>query len=281
MAYPTTLASFSVFFPPYREIVPIEHPRDIPRSSRPHRGAALVWGMHPKEWKNELPAVRMRPPGVALVLILPPADALQGLDDLLLLIEGCRPQSVVPFLPDPQPEELVAVLRRPPYEPEIEITEYLRWRGLRLDVNAAQLIRRTIELSADLRTVTGLARALYLSRRALGRRFLSKGLPVASHWLHFGRIMRSVFLLQSTQRSLFSIACELGYPDGFSLSNQMKRLTGIRPTDARRCLGWEWIVESWLLTEIEQGGFSPDLRRRLLATGVTADADAAPSGIVR
>lgn len=112
-------------------------------------------------------------------------------------------------------------------------------------------------MSAELRTVSALSRSLYLSRRALGRRFLSRGLPVPSHWLHFARVLRAAIQLQNSDDSLFSVASQLGYTDGFALSNQMKRLTGVRPSTARERLGWEWLVEAWLRTEARDGALTP------------------------
>jgi AraC-like DNA-binding protein len=164
------------------------------------------------------------------------------------------------------PEELTMVLRRSPNQFSVEVTEYLHWRGLELDLETRRLVRKTLDLSLDLRTVNGLARALYMSRRALGRRFLARGLPVPSHWLHFGRILRGSIKLQDPKSTLFSVGCELGYPDGFAFSNQMKRLTGLRPSIMRECFGWEWIVESWLHREAERGNLSPNLRNRLFPT---------------
>jgi AraC-like DNA-binding protein len=131
-------------------------------------------------------------------------------------------------------------------------------------MDARRLIRKTVELSLELHTVTALARSLYLSRRALGRRFLSRGLPVPSHWLHFGRILRAALRLQNTDETLASAAYHFGYPDAFAFSNQMYRLTGVRPSEARRCLGWEWLVEAWLQTERGTGGLSEDLARTLV-----------------
>ena len=46
-----------------------------------------------------------------------------------------------------------------------------------------------------------------------------------------------------------------GYPDGFALSNQMKRLTDVRPSDVKGHIGWEWVLESWIQKEIAAGGF--------------------------
>lgn len=132
--------------------------------------------------------------------------------------------------------------------------DYITWRGVDVDQETRRLIRKTVELSSELKTVSALARSLYMSRRALGRRFLKRGLPVPSHWLHFSRILRASLELQNTDRNLFQVACSFGYPDGFSLSNQMKRLADIRPSETRKCLGWEWIVEAWLRREAATEG---------------------------
>jgi AraC-like DNA-binding protein len=176
---------------------------------------------------------------------------------------SCRPHSILPHVAEADPEELVAVLRRFPSQLASEVGEYLSWRGVEVDLDTRRLVRKTLELSSELSTVAGLARALYMSRRALGRRFLSRGLPVPSHWLHFGRILRGSLKLQNPSATLFSVGRALGYPDGFAFSNQMKRLTGLRPSIMKEAFGWEWIVESWLQKEAAGGGLSPESARRL------------------
>jgi AraC-like DNA-binding protein len=166
---------------------------------------------------------------------------------------------VLPHVEELDPDDLISILRRSPSQLGVEVTEYLLWRGVEVDIDTRRLLRKTLELSGELRTVSGLARALYMSRRALGRRFMSRQLPVPSHWLHFGRVLRGSLRLQHPNANLFSIGCELGYPDGFAFSNQMKRLTGLRPSLMRECFGWEWIVESWLFQEAKSGGLSSGL----------------------
>jgi AraC-like DNA-binding protein len=175
----------------------------------------------------------------------------------------CRPHSILPSLQELDPEELVPVLRRFPSQLSVVVTDYLSWRGLEVDMDTRRLLRRTLQLSGELRTVSGLARALYMSRRALGRRFMTRGLPVPSHWLHFGRVLRGSINLQDPTTNLFTVGCELGYPDGFAFSNQLKRLTGLRPSMMRECFGWEWIVESWLYQEAKSKTLSPSIRQRL------------------
>jgi AraC-like DNA-binding protein len=202
---------------------------------------------------------------VALFILLPRIQELKRMDALHELMARCRPHSILPYVEEVEPEELISVLRRFPNDFAVEVTEYLTWRGFDVDLDTRRLLRKTFELSGELRTVSALARALYMSRRALGRRFLARGLPVPSHWLHFGRILRGSIRLQDPNSNLFSIGCSLGYPDGFAFSNQMKRLTGLRPSIMRECFGWEWIVESWLQQEARNGHLSTSLAERLFA----------------
>ena len=254
---------YFALFPPYREVEPVSHPTDLPSAPLPPRGAALLWNLHLSDWTHSSRDVRRRPPGVALFILLPPFAKMDRGEALLTLMESCRPHSILPYMEELNPRELVAYLKRYPAELPLEVTDYLSWRGIELDTDTRRLLRKTFELSGDLRTVSGLARSLYMSRRALGRRFTTRGLPVPSHWLHFGRILRASIRLQNPDSTLHSVACEFGYPDGFSLSNQMYRLTALRPSIMRECFGWEWIVEAWLRVEADEGNFSAELRRKV------------------
>jgi AraC-like DNA-binding protein len=251
--------ALSLFAPPYRWLESLSEPAPPPASLRTIPGAALVWCLEEGDWGRSFDVVRTRPGGVALIVVLPKAEDVAQDRDVLRVVELCRPHSILPYHPEPNPDDLRSLLRRAPDDLSIEVTDYLAWRGIVVDGDTRRLIRRTIDVAGEIRSVSALSRMLYLSRRALGRRFLSRGLPVPSHWLHFGRILRATLRLQATEETLFTIACDLGYPDGFALSNQMYRLTGIRPTVARECLGWEWVMESWLKKEAEVGGLVPDM----------------------
>jgi transcriptional regulator GlxA family with amidase domain len=90
---------------------------------------------------------------------------------------------------------------------------------------------------------------MYISRRTLGRHFALSGLPVPSHWLQFARLLHVSIQLQNETGAAFRIATRAGYPDGFTMSNQMKRMIGYRPTEVRNWLGWEWLLEAWLRRE--------------------------------
>ncbi len=247
--------------PPYERILPVAPDAPVEPTAET-AGQALVWRLGVGDWKAAHEFARQRAPGTSLILILPPAVDLHDADFLLRAVESCRPQSILPHHPELDLDELLSVLRRTPADLGIEMMDYLLWRGLRIDGETRQLVRRTIELSSHIRTVSGLSRAMYLSRRALGRRFMTRGIPVPSHWLHFTRLLRASLRLQAGDESLMTIAYDLGYSDGFAFSNQMQRLTGLRPTDVRRALGWEWIVEAWLTREFASGGFSSRLQHR-------------------
>lgn len=221
-------------------------------------GSCLVWEMVGGQGEQVASTVRGRPGGLPLVMVLPPNADMPPEGSLMRLVEEVRPQGILPHHPTSSPEEVATVLRQPPEDLGAEVTDYLRWRGIALDRETARLIRRTLALSAELRSVSALARSLYLSRRALGRRFMARGLPVPSHWLHVGRLLRVAIRLQNSEETVLSVGYDLGYADAFSLSNQMARLTGYRPTEARMYLGWEWLLEAWLRQEADTGGMAPE-----------------------
>ena len=207
---------FAYFGYPYESLLPVD-PDDEPAAGSGEPGAALVWRLDGRGREDSIEFARRRPPGMALIAILPPADRIRKGIGVLTLVDRCKPHSVLPFHPEPDPDDLTRVLQRPPETLSVAVSDYLSWRGIRVDGDTKRMIRRTLDLSGELRTVSGLARSLYVSRRALGRRFLNRRLPPPSHWLQFGRALRAVIRLQTSTDSLFTIAADLGYPDGFAL----------------------------------------------------------------
>lgn len=272
-----TASPLHLLAPPYRALRPLSGSRRELKRVGSVPGSALVWAppTH-RVSEDHLTLVANRPGGLALVVVLPPAGEIPRAEALLRVAERGRPAAVLPHHAPLASEELTEALRRPPADLGAEVTEYIRWRGIPLDRETTHLVRRTVELSAELRSVSGLARSLYLSRRALGRRFMIRGLPVPSHWLHFARLLRVVLRLQRTDETVLSAGYSVGYPDGFSLSNQMVRLTGIRPSQARDCLGWEWFLEAWLRREAEGGGLRSDPTGAASGPPVEDDVPEAP-----
>jgi AraC-like DNA-binding protein len=237
--------SFSVFSPPYRAL------RRASLAEFPARsgtwGWVLVWALG-HDYPACIDSVAARPRGVPLIAILPRAEDVHKTAELFRMVERCRPAGVLPYH-DPESADLERLLRKAPEDLASEVTDYCVWRGVALSTEGRMLLRRTLQLSGDVKSVNALARSLYVSRRALGRRFGALGLPVPSHILHFGRVLRAYVRSQEENLPLSAIAFDLGYPDAFSLSNQMNRLVGVRPSEARKRLGWEWLIESWLERE--------------------------------
>ncbi len=237
--------------PPYRRLtgIDVDTPPQIGEG-----GWVMAWHLGSPRWHRGSAAAANRPAGVPLAIILPDRDDRLSVLRILRAIEQSRPQAVVPYHEAPTAREIASVIRREPSCLASSVADYLVWRGFSLDPVTRSIVRRTVQLSSQVRTIGTLAKNLYMSRRALGRKLLSSELPVASHWLHISRILRATIALQNSESSLFSVAVSLGYSDGFSLSNQMYRLCGIRPMEAREKLGWEWVFETWLVKEAATGG---------------------------
>ena len=248
---------FALLTFPYVRLRTVRANLDDLRTHGRDAGSALVWGMvdGPTD-AREVDLIRRRPGGLALIVILPPGQEGGARPRVDLELGQLRPLGILPFHAAPDPTDCAQVLRRPPVDLAAEVTDYLQWRGLHLERETLRLVRRILDLSGELRSISSVARSLYLSRRALGRRLAVQGLPVPSHWLQLGRLIRVAVRLQNSDATIASVAFEYGYPDGFSLSNQMERLTGHRPTEVRRRFGWEWLIEAWLRREAGTGRFS-------------------------
>jgi AraC-like DNA-binding protein len=247
----------SILCHPYLSLAALSGGRGQLRAAASTPGSALIWRMDPQQAPQIVELIERRPGGLALIVILPAASDIQNDPRLVYAVQRCRPHGILPGV-QMSPEDLAQVLRGPPADLAADVTDYLTWRGLLHDRETRHLIRSIVDLSGEVKSITSLSRRLYISRRALGRRLMNKGLPVPSHWLQIGRILRVTVRLQNSDESVFVIACEAGYPDGFSLSNQMQRLMRVRPSLVRERLGWEWLLESWLRQEAESGGLIPN-----------------------
>ena len=252
-----THPELQVLLHPYDRMVPLEKSRDALREVGRVAGSALVWTVTADRYADTRRLVERRPGGLSLIVLLPEAERIESDPHIVHAVQRCRPHALLPAHEGMEPRDLAAALRRPPLDLPVEVTDYLAWRGLEVDRDTTHLLRRIMELSAELKSVSALSRSLYLSRRALGRRLMTRGLPVPSHWLQLGRLLRLSTRLQNTEANIASIAYDYGYPDGFSLSNQMQRLVGVRPSQVREYLGWEWIFEAWLRKEADEGGLAP------------------------
>jgi transcriptional regulator GlxA family with amidase domain len=144
---------------------------------------------------------------------------------------------------------LRTLLAAPPRALAPAVADLLTDLGHVPDLETRQRIETIFARASHTTSIDELSEALCQSRRTLGRFFAARSLPVPSHWLQFARVLHVSIQLQNTRTNVSRISMRFGYPDGFTMSNSMKRLTGYRPTFVREHLGWEWIVAAWLRSE--------------------------------
>lgn len=254
----------ALFGPPYERFTPIDISWEPPPP--PPRGLALVWWLEDGELQQEqFQWLADRPWGLPLFIILPPPTNIERALPLLSYINSLSPRAVLPGGPLVTPLHLRRMLRTPPRQLGATVTSYLTRRQLLVQDDIRRGVRKIFESIPEVTSVSKLARRLYTSRRTMGRHFAAAGLPVPSHWLQFARLLMASFRLQDDRYTVARVATRLGYPDGFTLSNQMKRLLDCRPSDVRRHLGWEWIIEMWLRTETGTGGIDRVRYREVIA----------------
>ncbi|MEX1181950.1 MAG: AraC family transcriptional regulator, partial [Gemmatimonadota bacterium] len=246
-----TAPTFSIFAPPYDRLVPcspetIDELTDLDR----WKGTAIVWHLTPAARQNdEFDALRRKAPGLPLLVLLPPPTEISRITDMLPLVRLLSPRMILPHGLLDSIYRLRQVFAMPPRSLPGAVTDYLIRRGLLNERKAVREFQRILELAPDTRSIAALSRRMYTSRRTLGRHFVATGMPVPSHCLHFGRLLHVTVQLQVDDAAMFRVATRFGYPDGFTMSNQMKRLIGYRPSQVRDLLGWEWVVEAWLRQE--------------------------------
>ena len=152
----------------------------------------------------------------------------------------------VVFDGDPLPEALRRQMTDPTDLGE-EMVEWLRTRGVRLTPEVAEILREIFGRAAGCADLGDLLGRIGRSPRTARRHFQRLGLPAPGLWLNVARALRAALRLQREQQTpLLTIATELGYTDQPALSRRMVQLFGLRPSEIRRRLGWEWLVDRWL-----------------------------------
>jgi AraC-like DNA-binding protein len=243
--------TLALFKPPYDTLLPcgIDDVAGLTRVAD-WKGCAIVWQLTGDRRQDvECDILRARALGLPLLVLLPPPSEVAAIAGMLPLMRTLYPRMILPYGIIDTPVRLRQVLALAPRGLPHAVTDHMIRRGILHRRKTITEFRRIMELSADTSSIDGLARRMYTSRRTLGRHFYRNALPVPSHCLQFGRLLHVAVTLQNGDGAMFRIANRFGYPDGFTMSNQMKRLTGHRPSEVRELLGWEWILEAWLERE--------------------------------
>jgi AraC-like DNA-binding protein len=260
MSPATSANGIHYFGPPYEALV--EPPATNPADPLALRGYAVVWMIGDRRrQKEELRIIREKPQALPLLVLLPPAEEIRKALPVLRTLPTLDVRSVLPGATLASPERLRQALTLKPRSLSEIAVRYLVRRGVLRNERARHEVRRIFELAPETPSITKLCRRMYTSRRTLGRHLAESHLPVPSHWLQFARLLHVTVHLQSDPGAIFRVATRFRYPDGFTMSNQMHRLVGHRPTEVRRLLGWEWVVEAWLRREAAQGAIDETLLR--------------------
>ncbi len=121
-----SLPVFSLFPPPYAAFLPVDPTEGFASRQEVLRGVALLWYMEQGHGTEELAWAATRPPGVPLMVILPPSAVVRRLKNRVLeIVEEARPQSILPYHPVPDPEEMCHLLRREPEGLAGELVDFL------------------------------------------------------------------------------------------------------------------------------------------------------------
>jgi AraC-like DNA-binding protein len=233
--------------PPYVRCEPLDLDW---RPGSPQPGAAAVWFISPESpVYAELDWLRDRPRALPFFIVLPEPEEIRPLASVLRTIPDLGPRGVLPSVVTGTMRALRVLLASPPRVLAPAVGDLLMRLGQIPDDEARHRIETIIESAAHTSSIEQLAATLCQSRRTLGRFFAERDLPVPSHWLQFARILHVSIQLQNTRTNINRVSARFGYPDGFTMSNSMKRLTGYRPSFVREHLGWEWLVEAWLRQE--------------------------------
>lgn len=250
----------SIMRPPYAASSRFDATSYTPWESAP-LGHIAVW--HSYRATKELETAQIahelaqRRAGIDLLVILPPSNSPALLPTLLATNTVC-PNWVVPYRVRDE-RWLLQLTRLSPANPVLGLTEYLRFRGLLRTEWAYESVPALLTSAHGISSVNRWVKRLNTSRRSLGRNLSRAGLPRPSHWLQFSRLLRALQIMHQSRCSVSLAATQVGYPDPFTLSNQMKRLTGLRPSEAREFHGWNWFVERWLEREVATGGINTQL----------------------
>lgn len=132
-----------------------------------------------------------------------------------------------------------------------DVVEWLSLFGLRLSPTVSFLISQIFTDAPQHTEVGSLLKGIGAAESSTRFRFRKKGLPAPSRWLQAARALHAALRIQlEPQKSILAHACALGYADHSALCHQMKRTFGTTPAAVRATLGWEWLLERWVRTEV-------------------------------
>ena len=112
-------------------------------------------------------------------------------------------------------------------------------------------LRSILNAPPEALRVGRIARRLYVARRTLGRHFRVVGLPAPNEWVGLARALLAHRTI-ARGGPLKAAAAAAGYPDQFTMSNAIHRITGLRPSQLRD-VSWTAFLDVWIARQREHG----------------------------
>jgi len=153
------------------------------------------------------------------------------------------------------PATTVLAFRTEPHGDAESVVEYLVQRDvLSPESPAASHVRTIFRAPLEALRVNRIARRSYSSRRTIGRHFRAAGLPSPVDWI---ALARAVHAHRGIARGepLRMAASLGGYPDQFTMSNAILRITGLRPSKLRN-VSWTKLLDVWIARQRERGALT-------------------------
>ncbi|HEY9514307.1 MAG TPA: hypothetical protein VIQ74_01405 [Gemmatimonadaceae bacterium] len=235
--------------PPYACFAP---PSDADRL-RPHElSPGTIFGLEVRQrpcsvesLRQGLHRIRRRFPAVPIVLHL-----TQPLDpETVHLTQLATQLHVRGAIVDPEPVgQTLRWLLTDPVDLAADVEEWLSIRGPKLPPAVSHLVWQSFRLASSRAEVRALLGEVGESARTARARCRKLGLPPPAGWLRVARAVHAALCLQRFPATpLLAAAMRLGYSDHSALSHQLSRLFGMRTEVIRRNLGWEWLLDAWLV----------------------------------
>jgi AraC-like DNA-binding protein len=251
--FPVSPYEIGILSPPYRAVIP-SHSGALatPRQENIRDGSLIVFRLvdptYDLDWvKRTIWLARRQYLSMPLVVHLP--DGIVERDMPLVQALWQLGVSGVFFRKCAIYRDLAPQMTAPP-DHAAKVRE---WLSLRLpNLGHASLLLLGQILGQELRG--GPRAKLARTERKLlsyGKKELSDlHLPPPRSWGKLARALRAALAIQADPGASFScIAAHCGYSEQASLSNQVKATFGMRPGRIRYTLGWEWLMERWVIQE--------------------------------
>lgn len=128
-----------------------------------------------------------------------------------------------------------------------DVFEWLSLRRLSLAATTAKFLEPMFREVLSHRNVSQLTRPQDRAESTMRAHMRREGLPPPRDWLRCARSLHAALRLQAQPRvPVLTTALALGYTDHSQLSREISECFGVRPTDIRPTMGWEWLMDRWL-----------------------------------